>query len=182
MPPYVAHVNCILSPKWKALTSHCHNSSPQSADMSLQPFQKVCGKKTDILSNSKAPFLSHPAWHLKGWCSGCGVGGELLVPYHWGQGRDNELYWQAVASPPWPSLNSEGEKNSFINILDENVTVILLLAFTFNSVLCHALVTCATYPGKQLSQGNTYSTCAQNSENTPFSEFSTPTWKNNCSE
>lgn len=140
--------------------------------MSRQPFQKVCGKKTDILSNSQALFPSHPALASAGmvqwlwWV-------KLLVPYHRGQGRGNELYWQALASSPLVSLNGVRKTNSFINILDENVTVILLPAFIFNSVLCH--VTCATNPGKQLSQGNTYSMCAQNQENMPFSEFNTPT-------
>lgn len=85
--------------------------------MSLQPFQKVCGKKTDILSNSQALFPSHPALASAGmvqwlwWV-------KLLVPYHQGQGRDNELYWQALASSPLVPLYSVRKTVSSTSLME----------------------------------------------------------------
>lgn len=88
--------------------------------MSLKPFQKVCGMKTDILSNNKALFPSHPMLTPAGMVQRL-LWVKLLVPYHLGEGHANKLYWQALASSTlcihqWMK----------INVLNENLTVILL--------------------------------------------------------
>lgn len=60
---YIACINCMLCPqkkKLKNLTLHSHHTSTPSAAMSLKPFQKVCGMKTDILSISEVLLPSRP--------------------------------------------------------------------------------------------------------------------------